>query len=171
MFVRFRQAVERCNTFLGYLSGLGILVMGIILFYEVVCRYFFNSPTIWVQEVAIYLYMWTMLAGSSFALQKGKHVRIDLVLERLSKKTQHFFEAVTSIIGVGFSAVVAWQGYLMLESTLKYAKVSATPLRVPLWIPQSALFLGFGLLTLQFLIIAVVRFQDVFSASEGGVAK
>ena len=103
MFVRFRQAVERCNKFLGYLSGLCILVMGVILFYEVVCRYFFNAPTIWVQEVAIYLYMWTMLAGSSYALQNGKHVRIDLILERLSKRTQSFFEACTSIIGVARS--------------------------------------------------------------------
>ena len=41
----------------------------------------------------------------------------------------------------------------MLKGTLKYNKLSAAPLRVPLWIPQLALPVGFGLLTLQFIII------------------
>ena len=80
MFVRFRQAVERCNTFLGYLSGLGILVMGIILFYEVVCRYFFNSPTIWVQEVAIYLYLKfrsTLTSDKALSTQGGADKILD----------------------------------------------------------------------------------------------
>jgi TRAP-type C4-dicarboxylate transport system permease small subunit len=171
MFGGFRAIVERCNAVLGYISGLGILIMGLILSYEVVCRYFFNSPTIWVQEVAVYIYMWTMLAGCSYTLQKGKHVRIDLVLEKLSKRTQKMLEVVTSIVGMGFSAVVAWQGYLMLASSLKFSKVSATPLRVPMWIPQSALFLGFALLTLQFLIIAVVRFNESVLTPKGGVAE
>jgi hypothetical protein len=38
----------------------------------------------------------------------------------------------------------------MIAATVHFGKVSATPLRVPLWIPQSALFMGFLLLTFQF---------------------
>jgi len=46
-------------------SGLGILLMGLILTYAVLCRYLFNAPTIWAQETSIYLYMWNMLAAAS----------------------------------------------------------------------------------------------------------
>ena len=84
MFKIFRNAVEKGNLILGYVSGLGILLMGLMLFYEVVCRYFFRSPTIWAQETSIYLFMWTMLAGGAYTLQQGKHVRIDLLVEHLS---------------------------------------------------------------------------------------
>ncbi len=153
MLSSLKSFVERVNLILGYCSGLGILAMGIILFYEVIVRYFFNSPTIWAQEISIYLFIWTMLAGAAYTLQVGKHVRIDLLIIRFSKKTQSFLEFFTSILGMLFSAFVTLQAWNMLEATLKYHKLSATPLRVPLWIPQLALLVGFALLTLQFIVI------------------
>ncbi len=165
MLSSLKSFVERVNLLLGYCSGLGILAMGIILFYEVIARYFFNSPTIWAQEISIYLFIWTMLAGAAYTLQVGKHVRIDLLIIRFSVKTQNFLEFVTSIFGMLFSAYVTVQGWNMLKATLKYHKLSATPLRVPMWIPQLALLVGFGLLTLQFIIIISAKFS-IFSNQE-----
>ena len=79
MIGQFRAVVKRCNFALGMVSGLGILAMGLILSYEVMCRYLFNAPTIWAQEISTYLYMWTMLAAASYTLQMGKHVHVDLL--------------------------------------------------------------------------------------------
>lgn len=162
MFKTIRNAVVKGNLILGYISGLGVLLMGLILCYEVVCRYFFRSPTIWVQETSIYLFMWTMLAGGAYTLQKGKHVRIDLFIEHLSPRTQQIFEMITSVAGMVFCAVITWQAYEMIAVSFAYGKVSATPLRVPMWIPQSALLLGFALLTFQFAIIVIDRYISVF---------
>jgi TRAP-type C4-dicarboxylate transport system permease small subunit len=150
MLTRFRLSVERCNYALGMVSGLGILAMGLILTYEVFVRYVFNAPTIWVQETSIYLYMWTMLAAGSYTLQRRKHVHVDLVVERLPARPRSFLEAVTSAVGTLFCAIVSVQAYQMIEATIRFGKVSATPLRVPLWIPQSALLMGFVILTCQF---------------------
>jgi TRAP-type C4-dicarboxylate transport system permease small subunit len=138
-------------------SGLGVLAMGLILAYEVVSRYFFNAPTIWAQETGTYLYMWTMLAAASYTLQEGKHVHVDLVLERLPTRARHLTEAATSLIGALFCAIVSIQAYQMIAATVRFGKLSATPLRVPLWIPQSALLMGFVLLTFQFAFLAVDR--------------
>lgn len=150
-------AIKRCNDALGVVSGLGILAMGLILAYEVVARYFFNAPTIWAQETATYLYMWTMLAASSYTLQEGKHVHVDLVTERLPARMKMLAEMATSTIGLAFCAIVSIQAYQMIAATVRFGKVSATPLRVPLWIPQSALLIGFLLLTFQFGLILVNR--------------
>ncbi len=162
MMKSLRNAVEKGNLLLGYVSGLGILLMGLMLCYEVICRYFFKAPTIWAQETAIYLFIWTMLAGSAYTLQKGKHVRIDLLIEHLSLRTQHILEMVTSFVGMIFCAIVAWQAYEMIAASVGYSKVSATPLRVPMWIPQMALLLGFVLLTFQFALIIADRYEQVF---------
>jgi len=153
MVEQLRKVVEKCNFVLGMVSGLGILLMGLILSYEVVCRYFFNSPTIWAQEISIYLYMWTMLAAASYTLQKGKHVHVDLLTERLSARLKALLAMTTCAVGVVFCAIVTVQAYQMISATVQFGKVSATPLRVPLWIPQSALFMGFVLLTFQFALI------------------
>ncbi len=150
MIGQLRAIVERCNLALGMASGLGVLAMGLILTYEVFVRYFFSAPTIWVQETSIYLYMWTMLAAGSYTLQKRKHVHVDLLVERLPARPRSVLEALTSAVGTVFCGIVSVQAYQMIEATVRFGKVSATPLRVPLWIPQSALLMGFVLLTFQF---------------------
>jgi C4-dicarboxylate transporter DctQ subunit len=166
MFKHLRAAVEKGNLILGYVSGLGILLMGLMLFYEVVCRYFFRSPTIWAQEMSVYVFMWTMLAGAAYTLEKGKHVRIDLIVEHLSVRTQRILEMITSVAGMIYCAVITWQAQEMIASSISYGKVTATLLRIPMWIPQLALLLGFGLLTLQFAIIIADRFKAVFGGGE-----
>jgi TRAP-type C4-dicarboxylate transport system permease small subunit len=153
--------IKRCNAALGMVSGLGVLAMGLILAYEVVTRYFFNAPTIWAQETATYLYMWTMLAAASYTLQEGKHVHVDLLTERLPFRAKMLAEIGTSAIALCFCAIVTLQAYQMIAATVQFGKVSATPLRVPLWIPQSALFIGFLLLTFQFGLIFIDRVTEL----------
>jgi C4-dicarboxylate transporter DctQ subunit len=170
MMKQFRAAVERCNYALGMASGLGILAMGLILTYEVLVRYLLNAPTIWVQETSIYLYMWTMLAAGSYTLQKRKHVHVDLVVERLPARPRSFLEALTSAVGTVFCAIVSVQAYQMIAATVRFGKVSATPLRVPLWIPQSALLMGFVLLTFQFAFHCLDRVAEFRThETQGGV--
>ena len=152
MFSSLNKHAERLNLLIGYCGGISILAMGIILFYEVVARYVFNSPTIWAQEVSIIIFMWAMLAGAAYTLQVGKHVKIDLLTVHLSEKTQSVLETITSIIGMLFSAYVTFQGIEMLKGTLKYNKLSATPLSA-IMDSSTCPSCGFGLLTLQFIII------------------
>lgn len=160
MIERIRSIVRVGNLFLGYISGLGILFMGLILFYEVIARFIFNAPTIWVQEVAVYLFMWTMLAGAAYTLMLGKHVRIDLLFDRLPHGVQRLFDIISSTIGMFFCILVSVQAYEMIMASFRYRKVSATILRVPLWIIQSALFLGFILLSFQFFFIILNRITE-----------
>jgi TRAP-type C4-dicarboxylate transport system permease small subunit len=161
MIGKLRALVERCNHALGMVSGLGILAMGLILAYEVASRYCFNAPTIWVQETSIYLYMWTMLAAASYTLQTGKHVNVDIVIERVPARAKMLLEVLTGAVGALFSAIVSIQAYEMIAATVRFGKVSATPLRVPLWIPQSALLMGFVLLTFQFAFLIVDRMVEL----------
>lgn len=166
----FRRAVEALNLAVGYVCGLGILLMGLILAYEVVCRYFFGSPTVWAQEMSVCLFMWTMLAGCAYTLMKGGHVRIDLLFDSLPEKARLFLDIVTGCAGAVFCAVVSWQAWEMIASSLRLGKVSPTLLRVPLWIPQMSLLIGFGLLTFQFVFIIADRARALTeSASNGGV--
>jgi TRAP-type C4-dicarboxylate transport system permease small subunit len=161
MLSRLRGVVERCNYALGMVSGIGVLAMGLILTYEVLSRYLFNAPTIWVQETSTYLYMWTMLAAGSYTLQMRKHVHVDLVVDRLPARPKAVLEMVTRTVGMLFCAIVSVQAYDMIAATLRFGKVSATPLRVPMWIPQSALLMGFVLLTFQFAFHLVDRAAEL----------
>ncbi|MBU0544800.1 MAG: TRAP transporter small permease [Proteobacteria bacterium] len=168
MIGKFRTVVDRCTLAFGMVSGLVILVMGFILTYEVVCRYFFGSPTIWAQEISIYLYVWTMLAAASYTLKIKKHINVDLVISHLPTRARALLEIATSAIGAIFCAIITVQGYEMIAATVQFGKVSATPLRVPMWIPQSALLIGFLLLTFQFSFIILDRAVELGTHREKG---
>lgn len=157
MKTRTRRVIIRLNNVTGYASGIGMLVLGLILFYEVIMRYIFNAPTSWAQEVSIYLFMWTMFAGAAYTLEQGKHVNIDLLISHLSPAARRRLEILTGALGLIFSLVVTYQGYEMVMAALKYHKLSATPLRFPMWIPQTSLPVGFLLLSVQFAVGLIDR--------------
>lgn len=159
MLQGIEKILRRLNGILGTLCGLGILAMGLILFYEVVSRYFFNAPTIWASEVAVYIFMWTMFCGAAYTLQEGKHVHIDLLLERLPNPLRRVLRFLTSLAGTAYCALVTHQGWGMVGKALKYNKHSPTPLHVPLVIPLAALVIGFGLLTIQFAFMTLTAFR------------
>jgi len=165
---KLRPFVEKFNLAVGYICGIAILAMGLILTYEVVCRYLLEAPTIWAQETAIYIFMWTMLAGSAYTLMQGKHVRIDIVVALLPKRGQLVLDAVMSMVGALYCGLITWQSLEMLRSTIRFGKLSPTFLRIPMWIPQGALFLGFSLLTFQFAFIVLDKLAGL---KDGGEAQ
>lgn len=166
MLRKAEKILRWLNGLLGTLCGLGILAMGLILFYEVVSRYFFNAPTIWASEVAVYIFMWTMFCGAAYTLQEGKHVHIDLLLEHLPMSVRRGLKFLTSLAGAAFCALVTNQAWGMIGKAVKYNKHSPTPLHVPMVVPLAAFFIGFTLLTIQFVFMALTAFRQ--DQSEGG---
>ena len=155
MLKKFNNMVNKVNYFFGYLSGLGIFIMGILILFEVIARYVFHSPTVWSQEISIYLFIWTMFAGAAYTLQKGKHVHIDLLINKFPKNIQSMLRLITSTAALCFTIIVCKQGYKMIATSIKYHKFSPTPLHMPMVIPKFALLLGFILLMLQFVVIII----------------
>ncbi len=52
-------------------------------FFEVVMRYIFNMPTIWVHEASFLLFGMQYLLAGAFALLHGAHVRVDVIYNLL----------------------------------------------------------------------------------------
>ncbi len=155
MFDTARGAFDRTNLWMGYVAGLGNLVMGLMLFFEVIMRYFLGSPTIWTGEVSGYIFIWTMFVGAAYTLRQGKHIRIDLLITYLPERTRAIFDVFTGVIGFVFCLLVTYQSWEMVSSAVLLGKLSTTPLRVPQWIPQSSMVIGFALLSIQYFFIVV----------------
>ena len=56
--------------------------------YEVIARYFFHAPTIWVFDVTYMLYSTIFMLGAAYALHKGAHIRTDFFFESWSTRTK-----------------------------------------------------------------------------------
>ena len=70
------------ETFL--MAAITIGLVGVI-FIEVVCRYVFFISTPWSEELARYLFIWLTYIGSSYALNQGGHIEIDICKQAIEK--------------------------------------------------------------------------------------
>ena len=162
MLQLFKKFFEKVNTVLGFISGGAFFFAGLILFVEVICRYS-GHPTIWIPETALYLFAGAMLLGAPYTLLRERHVRVELITCRLPRRAQDILFLCTSLVGTAFCLLVAQYAWVELMDVIKTGETTSTPLRVPLWLKDMPMLIGFSLLSVQFLIQAydrVVRLQQ-----------
>lgn len=166
MLKLLRSIAKFCNTFLGYCAGFGIFAMGLILAYEVIMRGIFKSPTIWVMDTAIYLFIWTMLVGSAYTLMLGKHVRIDLLFDRFPKKLQNVLDVITGAMAGWFCLIVTSQAWSMIRTSIRLNKLTDNMMHIPVWWIQLPLLIGFAMLAFQFVVIILERIAALCGAEQ-----
>lgn len=131
-----------------------LLAIGAIVVYEVAARYVFDAPTIWVQEISVYLLLVCAFLGFAPTMHAGEHIRIDLLVKRFGARARSALEFATCLAIAAFAAIAAWGGYETVRQSLRYGRRSLTLLAVPLWIPQLVVPLGMLLLLAAVLLRA-----------------
>lgn len=91
---------------------LGALVAGMTIttFLQVVCRYVFNSPLVWSEELARYLFVWIALVGAGAAVRTGGHFGLDLLYRNLPPTVRPWVAGLVSLIVAAFAAILLVQG-------------------------------------------------------------
>lgn len=72
----------------GLASGILIVLNGLFSSYEVIMRYFFNAPTVWVLEITIYLVIASTFFALAYALLQKAHVKVDFITNYLTPRTK-----------------------------------------------------------------------------------
>ena len=111
----------------------------------------FDAPTEWVNETSVYLVMVSAFLGFAPALASGKHISVDLLITKLPPKTNKLLGGFVSLLGLIFSLVFFVTSAEMALNSYRLNMLSVSTLRIPLYLPQLALPVGFALLSLQFI--------------------
>lgn len=143
---RVWQGINRLSEFL---CGLCLVLIAAFTLYEIVCRYVFDSPTLWAQDFSIYLMIWCAFLGLMPTDQAGQHIRIDIWYKRLSVRAQFVLEIVVYAAMAAFAAIATWGGAALVAQSFRLGRKSMSLIPVPMWIPQIALVCGLGLFFLE----------------------
>ncbi|UYZ12799.1 TRAP transporter small permease [Brevibacillus sp. WF146] len=141
---------ERYAAFEDFLAG-SLIVIGVaLIFYGVVCRYVFNSPKAWVDEISTYFVVWGTLIGSAVALREGHHIQVDVLYDRLPASLQKVCNVFANALGVLFCFCFIFFGGKLLALYMETQQQS-TDVGIFLWIvylviPLSGLMLGYRFL-------------------------
>lgn len=130
---RFCDAVDRANEWLGLAWGYAILIVTLAVIYEVIARTLLDSPTTWSNETVIYVSAVAYLLGGAYAHQHHRHVRIDLIYERLSPKMQLRIDLITALFFFLYVGALVWVGGLMAWDSFTQNETTGTPWNPLIW--------------------------------------
>lgn len=116
------KVIDKINIYAGKFAGLMLLFLIASLVYEVTARYFFNSPSIWVNETAQYLFGICLLMGGGVTLLQKGHVRVDILMPLVSKRVQRIMGIICYIASFFYLSILfyitserAWTSIYYME--------------------------------------------------------
>ncbi len=117
---------------------------------------------------------WTMAASAflalPYALRRGDHIRVTLLLQFLPKAAERAMELLATAVGLGVASWAAYNAVIFVWGSYSYNEVAQGMLRVPLWIPQLAMPIGLVLLAVMLLdrLIRCLQGREPAEAAQAG---
>ena len=146
MIVKF---IDGMSEFAGKLSAWSLFAIGFFITFEVVMRYVFNAPTIWVDEVSRILQVWVVYLGAAYVLKHREMVTIELIFTDPTTLRRRLAETLAILILFIFAGTACYYGFqIWLKSTLA-GHTTDTYLAPPKMLTHAAVWVGSVLLMLQ----------------------
>jgi C4-dicarboxylate transporter DctM subunit len=157
------KAIDTAADWSSRMAGCFLLVIAFVTVYEVICRYIFNSPTIWTLDLSIYLLIWFSYASIASLQRTRRHIRVDLLISHFSRRTREAWEIMTHFIFLFF---ILWMIYYVCDYTLSAYlshEYGWSMWRVLMWPVKAALPFGTILLGLLLIKDLITGFQTLSS--------
>ena len=95
------------------LSRLAMVLVAIIvaiMMFEVFMRYVLEKPTIWVNELSLWMGGWVYLLAGIYAMQQRSHIRIFLLYDIVPIWLKRVFNVLSTLFIVLWVAATIWGG-------------------------------------------------------------
>ncbi len=152
---------ERLTGGLAFIGAVAsaLLVVGtlVIVGYSVLMRYVIGTPVTWTDELSGYLVVAIVMLGAAETLRRNEHINVDLLSSRARGGLRRVLDvwAMIAVIAVALALVIS--ATKMVRFSVDFEIYSEGYLETPMWIPQSFLLFGAGLL----LVAAVARIISI----------
>ena len=82
-----------------------------IIFYEVIMCYMFESPTLWVNEMSLWLGGMIYLLAGLYVMQQRAHIRIFILYDMVPRPIQRLFDFLSTLFICLFAAAIIYGGF------------------------------------------------------------
>jgi TRAP-type mannitol/chloroaromatic compound transport system permease small subunit len=152
-------AVDRVSVGFGYLAGAMYVVLAFFVTYDVLARKWgiqIGLPTTQVtDEISGYMLALAATWGLAYSLRCGSQVRIDVIFPYLGPRLRAIADFLAFVLMTLFAAIVSWKIWALVADSWQSGLRSSTYLLTPLYVPQFILGVGFTLLALAALCMAL----------------
>lgn len=115
-------------------------------------------------ELAAFLLLGATFFGLAYTFWQGGHIRVTLIIQRLSPNIQRWLDSVMVLIAIAITGFALWFSVLLTLDSYDFGDLSIGMVPVPLWLPQMGMSLG-----LLWLLIALA--DALFSLLSGRITQ
>src|SRR6056297_2800936 len=145
----FIGAIDRLSYFAGEFVSYWMVIAVIAYYFEVVARYVFNSPTIWVHEGMFLMFGMQYLIAGAYAALTDAHVKVDVFYAEWSPLRKALVDLFTSIFFFIFAGTLLVTGWIFAMDATVVNEISFSEWTIAYWPFKWAIVVGAILLILQ----------------------
>lgn len=118
------RALQWLDTVVEWLTVLLTACLVVIVSTNVFARYVLRSGLLWAEEASRLIFVWVVFLGAYVALNRGAHLSVTFVTDRLPPREQRVVRTTGLIMVMVFLGIVMWHGTVLVLRTFEFGRVT-----------------------------------------------
>lgn len=157
MVKSFFSFLEASVRWIGYLAAVALAGLILLVVYDALMRYLFQSGSIALQELEWHLFDVVIMLGIAYTLQRAAHVRVDIFYDQYSDRVRHIINIIGALFFIlPFSLLIIYVGFDFVMISFTQLEASSDPGGLPYR------FLVKSLLPLAFILLIIQTLSEVY---------
>lgn len=103
--------IDTFAMFIGRITMILIISMTLVMLYEVFLRYLIEKPTLWANELTLWIAGFVFMLSGIYAMQQRSHIRIFILYDYLPRWGQHICDALWVLLLWAFAFFLVFGSY------------------------------------------------------------
>lgn len=132
----------------------------VVMCYQIIRRYVFNSSLSWSEEFCRYAFIWFMFIATSYSVRLRSDLRVDVVVNMLPKTLKtivNFFDLFASLALYAVLFAYSFPVVAYIKSTGDYSSA----MHLPMYFVYASLIVGFGLTVVRYIQRIILEFKEL----------
>ena len=148
---KINKIIEKISFVFLVIGCIAVAAMILLITASVIIR-MFGGVANFSDELSGYLLVALVYCGLAYTQQQDKLIVVDILTCHLPKKVVKILKVPVYILGMAFLCIVIKYVWILIMGSIKTGTTSLSSMAIPIWIPQTPILLGLGLLTLRMFV-------------------
>lgn len=112
------------------ISGFLLACCMVIVVADVIMRYVFGKPLIWVYYFSEYILVYSTFLAAAYVLKNDGHVRVDVIVRLLNDRQAAFIAIFTNTLGLLFTLILGFYSFHEVQDGFSKGLMFTSPVPV-----------------------------------------
>jgi TRAP-type C4-dicarboxylate transport system permease small subunit len=147
---------ERLALIVLLIGGIGMIMSTFLGVADVVGTQVLNVPVPGPRELTESTMVLIVFGALTFAQIRRAHIRVEIAYLAVGPRFRAVMDVVTDVAAIIFFSLIAWQGLLEAQYSMKIGEATSGLIRFPLWPARFTLVAGASLIILRLVLDLII---------------